>query len=191
VKERTEFFDTRVTGRPEIWQTIRAAMDIMWESDTARRSGAATEEDNSTALATAQSIFSAAEITLPTGDLANGVYDASGNYYPLPEWIVSDPTNAVESDDEATELNLERKAKRGNTVRQDGAEEEAEEEAEDDEAARRREEKGKGVADDRELVKLRARPSEGDKDITITISPNESVRSVARKLLEEAGVSRF
>ncbi|KAK8045553.1 hypothetical protein PG993_005577 [Apiospora rasikravindrae] len=175
VRERADFFDTRVTGRPEVWQTIRAALDVLWEADTAARTrskaAAATngnEEDggesrstvdDDTALATAQSILKAAEVTLPTGNLANGVYDALGTYYAVPEWIVCDPVNetAEDIDDE-------------------------------EEALRRREEKGKAVADVRDLIKIRARLSENSRDIVLAIGTNESVRSVIRKIKEEANL---
>jgi hypothetical protein len=99
-----------VTGRPEIWQTIRVALEVLW------RKGDLHEDDGG--LATAQSILTAADITIPTGDLANGVYDSFGNFYPLPEYVVSDP------------------------VKMEGKSEE-EEESEDE--LKRRDEKGKGV----------------------------------------------
>lgn len=79
VRERQEFFDTRVTGHVEIWATLRSVIDLLADGD----------------IATAQSILDAAAITVPTGDLKNGAYDEAGNLYQMPEHIVSDPTNLV------------------------------------------------------------------------------------------------
>ncbi|KAK8131628.1 hypothetical protein PG984_008066 [Apiospora sp. TS-2023a] len=162
VRERADFFDTRVTGRPEIWQTIRGALEVLWEADAAARtttgdntpapaneneegggggepqSGNNNNADNDTALATAQSILKAAEVTLPTGNLANGVYDALGTYYAVPEWIVSDPVNVAEGG--ADDHDHDPKA---NDEDEDltGGEETAED-IDEEEALRRREEKG-------------------------------------------------
>jgi hypothetical protein len=87
-RERLAFFDTRVTGRPEIWGAIRAAVgELHAEANNGGESGG---------MATAQSIIDAAGATLPTGDLADGVYDALGGYYGIPEWVVCDPVNVAE-----------------------------------------------------------------------------------------------
>ncbi|KAI0160838.1 hypothetical protein GGR52DRAFT_148602 [Hypoxylon sp. FL1284] len=177
--ERADFFDTRVTGRPEAWQVLKAALEVMWEADLSRGSGGELpDDDNSGGLATAQSILKAAEVTLPTGDLSNGAYDSLGNYYALPEWIVSDPVNVADE---------------GVTKRSKGdddltGEEDTMEELDEDEAMRRREEKGKGIADIRDMIKVRARLSENLPDVIVSVSTEESVRSFARKIAEESGL---
>ncbi|KAL8824699.1 MAG: hypothetical protein Q9191_004879 [Dirinaria sp. TL-2023a] len=78
-RERYEFFDTRVTGREEIWASLKAVVDLLVEGD----------------LQTAQSILDAAGITVPTGDLINGAYDEVGNLYQIPEHIIDDPDNVI------------------------------------------------------------------------------------------------
>jgi hypothetical protein len=190
LRERAEFFDTRVAGRQEIWQALRAALELMWEADTLARDArvrdddepAAGERDRAAALDTAQTILEAAEITLPTGDLANGAYDKFGNYYALPEHIVSDPINiSLLGEDEGRYGD----AKGDLTGGEDTAEEELGDDDEE-EAARRREEKGKAVVDMRDQVPLRARLSEGDTDVTLSVGRGESVRSIARRVAEEA-----
>ncbi|KAK8018803.1 ubiquitin domain-containing protein [Apiospora marii] len=203
-RERADFFDTRVTGRPEVWQTIRGALEVMWEADAAARitgnNAAATpaneneggsgvepqggNANNDTALATAQSILKAAEVTLPTGNLANGVYDALGTYYAVPEWIVCDPVNVAEGGSDADHDDPKANDEGDLT----GGEETAED-IDEEEALRRREEKGKAVADVRDLIKIRARLSENSRDIILTSGTNESVRSVIRKIKEEANLS--
>ncbi|GAB1319150.1 Ubiquitin domain-containing protein 2 [Madurella fahalii] len=190
-RERAEFFDTRVTGRQEIWQTLHAALEILWVADEAARNGLTrrvseddgpSEDDPAIALATAQSILDAADITLPTGDLYNGAYDAFGNYYQLPHPIVSDPLNLVwkpgsneddDLDDAKTDLT--------------GGEEMAEErEYADEEAERRREEKGKAVVDIRDQITIKARLSDGSRDVNVAVDKADTVRSIARLIAEEA-----
>ena len=191
-RERTDFFDTRVTGRQEIWQTIRAALEVLWIADEAAREGrrrlesgveGPSEEDPAVALATAQSILTAADVTLPTGDLAQGAYDALGNYYSLPEHIVSDPLNVRPSsgDDDIME----------DTKADLTAGEETTEEREDvdDEVDRRREEKGKAVVDVRDLIAVRARLSDGSKDVNVSVSKDDTIRTLARRIAEDAQVS--
>lgn len=172
--ERTEFFDTRVTGRPEIWQTVRAAVDVLQEPGG----------EGCDALATAQSILSAAEISLPTGDLANGVYDSLGNYYQLPQWVVSDPSNVSVANevDEMAEISTTGED-------DDTAEEETGSDSLVDNAERRRHEKGKGVVDAHDQITLRARLSETGQDFDISVSKSETVRGVIKKLACEASVS--
>lgn len=143
-----------------------------------------SEEDRQSALITAQTILFAAEITLPTGDLADGAYDTFGNYYQLPEHIVADPINIVLDGNQSGYNETKGELTAG--------EDTAEEDLDDDEsAARRREEKGKAVVDLRDQVTLKARLSEGDRDINISIGRGESVRSVARRIAEEAMVCHF
>jgi len=191
-RERIEFFDTRVTGRQEVWQTIHAVLEVLWASQRAVRNGqmgrrsedeGPSEQDPSIALATAQSILDAAEITLPTGDLHHGVYDAQGNYYQLPHHIVSDPTNlswnrGTEEDDL-------------DDTKADITGEETAEETEhcEGDAERRREEKGKAVVDIRDLMTVRARLSDGSRDVNVSVGKGASVRSIAKQIAEDAQVS--
>jgi hypothetical protein len=222
-RERADFFDTRVTGRQEVWQTLRGALEVLWEADAARYraraesagtttgtsigdtdeddsdefeetegggggggGAAASEQDDRTvALATAQSILLAADITLPTGDLAQGAYDALGNYYSLPEQVVSDPANVLyrpgaDSGFGDTKADL---AASDETVEEGGADDE-------EEAERRREEKGKGVLNVRDQIMVRARLSEGAFDVNISVGKGDNVRSIARRVADEAKVSR-
>jgi hypothetical protein len=157
-----------VAGRAEIWQTLKASLEVLW-------SGGDPGEDDS-GLATAQTILDAAGITIPSGDLVGGAYDPFGNHYSLPEHIVSDPTNmavapAIDEDEDKTESD-------------------ASEEADEEEIIKRREEKGKGVVKEGDLVEIRAKLSDRDSlPLKITISKQDSVRLVIQKLFEASGVS--
>jgi hypothetical protein len=125
-------------------------------------------------LATAQIILDAAGVTLPTGDLANGAYDALGAFYSLPEWVVADPANVSNADDVDGKV---------------GAVEEDETE-EDVEALRRREEKGKNVVAEMDLIKVKARLSDrGGPDVVVSVGKADSVRLFARRVFEDSDVS--
>ncbi|KAI0145553.1 ubiquitin domain-containing protein [Xylariaceae sp. FL1272] len=185
-QQRIEFFDTRVTGRPEVWQVIRGALEVLWGADIQRAASGASSSEETTSeltdgLATAQSILSAAEVTLPTGDLANGVYDSLGNYYALPEWIVSDPANVAE-DSGARSKSI----KKHDKAEDDLTGEDTAEELDQDEAQQRREEKGKEVVNVKNLIRVRARLSENYPDVTIRIDADATVRSLAKKIADES-----
>lgn len=139
-------------------------------------------QEHSDSLATAQSILSAAEISLPTGDLSDGVYDSFGNYYQLPQWVVSDPinvatTNSVDdgeegsvSGDDGTVNDEEDARKSSNSMNAQGLE------------------KGKGVSDARDQVTVRARLSETGRDFDISASRSESTRSIIKKLASQTSL---
>lgn len=145
--------------------TLKAALEVLW-------AGPDGEEE---ALATAQTILEAADVTLPTGDLANGAYDAFGALYSLPEWVVSDPSNLVE------ENGLQIDEGKGADTTED-----EEEEA----AARRREEKGKAVLVAADMIAVKARLSDrGGADVVVQMGKGDSVRSLTKRVFEESGVS--
>lgn len=218
-----------------MWQTIHAALEILWhqaqeDAAAAAQNGDGTlaaasdyegegshgdadgdEEDENydraIALETAQTILSAAEITLPTGDLAQGgAYDSLGNHYSLPEHIVSDPMNistsrpaseaASEYGDEDEE-NGYADTKGTMSVTdgeimtegdgQDGALESGDEVYSSSER-HRREEKGKAVVNVKDLITVRARLSDGSKDVNVQVDKGDSVRVLGRKVAEKAKV---
>lgn len=195
-REREEFFDTRVSGRPEVWQTLKAALEVLWEADDTTRQTPATaisengahadEHDPAVALATAQSILNAGDILLPTGDLANGAYDALGNYYQLPPQIVCDPINVNVNEDTLSD------GKDGLQVAAEGVSgDDVNDEDLEDIVERRREEKGKAVIDARTQLLVLIRLSENSKDMKLRVGKNETVRSIVRRIIEDTGVSLF
>jgi hypothetical protein len=133
--------------------------------------------DTDGGLGTAQQILDAAGITIPTGDLAGGAYDSLGAHYSLPEQIVSDPQNLAEL------------PARTSNEDEDKSGEEAEENVDEDEILRRREEKGKAVVNARDLITIRVKLSDRDEaPLKVTISKEDSIRLVARKIFEESNV---
>jgi len=125
-------------------------------------------------LQTAQGIIDAAGVTLPRGDLISGAYDEVGNFYQLPEPIVSDPMNVLSESHETVDV---------------GAKAEIGEDLDEDEVERRREEKGKGVLKTRDMIKVRARLSDrGGPDVQISMGKDENVRVLVRRVQEAVGV---
>ncbi len=125
-------------------------------------------------LETAQGIIDAAGVTLPKGDLISGAYDEAGNFYQMPESIISDPVNVVPESLDA--------------VGRDAKAEEVED-IDEEEAERRREEKGKGVLKSGDMIKIKARLSDrGGPDVQILLGKDQNVRILARRVQEEIGV---
>ena len=155
-----------MTGRSEVWQTVQQVLELLWSGGD--------EGDTDGGLGTAQQILDAADITIPTGDLATGgVYDSLGAHYSLPEYIVSDPQNIAESS-----------VRKSN---EDKSGEEAEEN--EDEILRRRQEKGKAVVNAEDLITIRVKVSDRDETpLKVTISKEDNARIVALKILEEVDV---
>lgn len=168
---------------PEVWQTLRAALLVLWGPV-----GQGAADDGTNGLATAQGFLSAAKVTLPTGDLAQGAYDALGNYYLIPEWVVADPENVVEEDTECDGDEVDGRVRRGDRIDGLAGGEEDTEAGDEEEAVRRREEKGKGVADMRDLIAVHARLSENSQDVNVLVCKSDTVRSLARNVQEESGV---
>lgn len=158
-----------MTGRPEVWQTIQQVLELLWNGGD--------EGDIDGGLGTAQQILDAADITIPSGDLATGgVYDSLGAHYSLPEHIVSDPDNIAEL---PTRRSNEDEDKSGE-----------EENLDEDEILRRRQEKGKAVINAKDLVTIRVKVSApGETALKVTISKQDNVRIVSLKILEEANAS--
>jgi len=162
-RERIEFFDTRVTGRPEIWQAIHAALQVLWQ-------GGDNGDDEDGGLGTAQMILTAADITLNRGDLCYGVYDRFGESYQLPEHIVADPANIVDTPEEEVE-------ERSGSEPSDLSE---------DELLRRREERGKAVLRAEDMCVVRFKLSDRDSmPLKVTIGKQDTVRLVCRRIVEE------
>ncbi|ESZ94579.1 hypothetical protein SBOR_4990 [Sclerotinia borealis F-4128] len=169
-RARTEYFDTRVTGRPEIWQAIRASLEVMWKG------GEIGEGDGG--LGTAQTILNAAEVTLPDGDMAiGGCYDSSGAHYSVPEHIVSDPANIL--DDAMAQA----------TGKSDDEGDLAEEiEGVGEEVSRMRETKGKAKA--KEMIAVKARFQYGfNGDVVFKVGKNDLVRSLVKTITEKLEIS--
>ncbi|CAG8603187.1 9037_t:CDS:2 [Funneliformis caledonium] len=78
-QQRDAFWDTAPSyeGRLEIWQALRCACE---------------SED----LVLSQAIIDSANVTIPTGNLADGCYDELGNKYVIPLYCIVEPTNLID-----------------------------------------------------------------------------------------------
>lgn len=166
-RERAEFFDTRVTGRAELWAAISTAISLMRSGD----------------LSTAQGIVDAAGITVPTGNLCEGCYDEQGVLYRLPQCIVSDPENMVSQDEEESADDEDNEALSDGKLATDDA---SGDELISQDVERRRDEKGK--TSERDLIRVLARLSEGGPDISLAVGKNQTVGFLATKVHHEAKV---
>lgn len=158
MKAREEFFDTRVTNRPEIWDSLKAVVELMDQGD----------------IGTAQGILDASEITLPTGDLVDGAYDKFGNLYQLPHSVVSAPSNVVEDGEGtgpevgATKTSTYRTLDPGTSIQPDKGKEAT-------------------PSDERITVKARLSDRGGAaQDVVVTIGRNESVQILMNAVAAQA-----
>ncbi|KAL2067053.1 hypothetical protein VTL71DRAFT_1477 [Oculimacula yallundae] len=166
--ERIAFFDTRTSGRQEIWQAIRTALEILW-------AGGDPEEDGER-MATAQVILKAAGTTIPTGNLTQAVYDGFGARYDLPDYVVSDPTNLVE-------LPTRSEEDEGDKSEDGGA-------ADEDELLKKEDiRRGKAVLNPDDLMDLHVKLSDREnKPLIVSINKQDPVRIVTKKIYDEAGL---
>lgn len=176
-RERYEFFETRVTGRKEIWSGLRQVIECLREGD----------------LADAQGILDALAVTLPTGQIEVGAYDEAGNLYKMPEAVVSDPTDVIEDipdmdcqtvsgsgEPDALAVKLEA-AERGDvdTGREDVAGE------------KQKEAKGKAAVE-KDAMKVRCRLSDrGGPDVVVFLGRSQRVGALAQMIRDETDVSRL
>lgn len=174
-RERDEFFETRVTGRPEIWAALSTTISLLRGGD----------------LATAQGIVDAAGVTIPTGDLCEGCYDEQGVLYRLPQCIVSDPENivgAASPDSQHTARHEEHDEdieglSDGKLATDDASGDELI--AQDIEL--RRDEKGK--TSERDLIRVQVRLSDREgPDLMLLVGKGQSVGFLARKVHQESEV---
>lgn len=163
IRERNEFFETRVTGHSEIWQALKLV----------------AEETRRGSIQEAQSILDAAGITLPTGHIEDGAYDERGMLYKMDKEIISDPTNLVEDDDGETvvgEAALSKKLDIDNEV-SSGSVLLAQDEKPD---------KGKDAIE-KDAIKVKCRLSDrGGPDTIVLIGKTQTVNVLNRRLRSEA-----
>ncbi|KAL9594670.1 MAG: hypothetical protein Q9219_006908 [cf. Caloplaca sp. 3 TL-2023] len=153
-KERREFFETRVTGREEVWGSLKLAVELLREGDV---------ED-------AQGVLDASGVTVPTGDIVDGVYDEQGGLYQLPAWVVAEPEKVVE--DDTKELK-----------------EEVDEENRDEGEEEVGREKGKEALSTNDGVKVKCRLSDrGGPDVVIIMGRTDKVGELIKKVQREANL---
>ena len=173
MRERYEFFETRVTGRKEIWNGLKQVIECMREGE----------------LGDAQGILDAMSVTLPTGHLEEGSYDEYGNLYKIPQAVVSDPTDVVEDMNDADTQTVT------STSEIDAKFEAAEganpsENMQDPTAEKARAAKGKTAI--RDAIKVKCRLSDRGSpecDVTVVLDRSEKLAQLSNLIQVEREVS--
>ncbi|KAL9109355.1 MAG: hypothetical protein Q9227_005985 [Pyrenula ochraceoflavens] len=175
-RERTEFFETRVSGRREIWEAIQGATELMRNGD----------------LETAQAIVNAAGLILTTGDLVDGGYDSLGALYRIPEQVLQDPDDIVPEDDpRAQQIDPNAISEVEGKAPIDG---ETDAEEEDDALGKEGLETtvlvDKGKESERDSLKVKCRLSDrGGPDVVVMLGKSQNVGTLAGRVHAQAGVS--
>lgn len=164
-----------MTGRPEIWEGIKQAIECLREGD----------------LADAQGILDALEVTLPTGRLEEGAYDSQGSLYKIPQAVISDPTDVIEEfadmdsqtvSGPADSDTLAAKLEATEDVDMDVSQPQAD-------AEKTKEAKGKAAVD-KDAMNVRCRLSDrGGPDVVVLLGRTQRVGLLAQRIREEVDVS--
>jgi len=159
-RQREAFFETRVSGRPEMWAAMKQVTELIRSGD----------------LKAAQTILDATGATCPTGKICverrrggqrkGGIYDDKGLLYEIPGWVVSDPEDLVAEPIEGKEIN-----------------EESEDEIDAEKGVVMEEKIG-------EMVSVRARLSDRGTDVVVEMGTNQKVLVLVKKVQEKAGIEQ-
>lgn len=120
----------------------------------------------------AQAVLDAAGLNCPTGKLGEGTWDERGTLYKLPRWVVSDPLNVVDGEEDGDGVATGDEDEEVDVVGKDGGE---------------AEEKGKGkMMLETEGWKIKARLSDRGSDVVVSVPKQQSVRLVAKRIADQA-----
>lgn len=172
-RQREAFFDTRVTGSAEVWATVKIVCDMLRNGD----------------VAGAQGFLDASGLTCPTGRVAaerhstrpgsrgkkGGVYDGKGQLYDVPGWVISDPKDLVQEEEEQDTDN-----EKYGAIAADGvAEHMTEKNGKEQEA---------GIGD---VVKVKARLSGKETDVIVSVGTEQRIGVLVDKIKEKTGVQKL
>ena len=194
-REREIFWDTRVSGRQEVWAAVKLAVEMAGGVGDAtgvgstRTDGSRDSTQRKADLQGAQAVLDAAGVTCPTGRLGDGVWDEHGQLYKLPRWVLSDPVNVVEGGDhEDEDEDVDALA----AEEGEDDDEEGKEEYLSDTEEKEKVEKGKGrvlKADAEDSLKIKARLSDRGTDVIVLVNKSANVKTLIKSVKEEAEVS--
>lgn len=138
-------------------------------------------------LTGAQTLFDTAGLTCPTGKLKRersngsrkgGVFDERGQRYDIPGWVIVDPNDIIEDEEELEKPGM------------DAAEEDEEIEGAGDDARERRDEKGKGkVGEVEDSMDVRIRLTDRANDLIVPVGRQQKVRVLVRRIQEKTGMT--
>ncbi|KIV88389.1 hypothetical protein PV10_08076 [Exophiala mesophila] len=172
-RERYEFFETRVTGRREVWDGLKSVLECLREGD----------------LADAQGILDALGVTLPTGRIEAGSYDEMGNLYKIPEAVVSDPVDVIEDADEDGQTVMGSSEVDVIAAKLEAAEGgNASLTQEDSNGEKAKEAKGKAAVE-KDALKVKCRLSDrGGPDVIVPLGRNQRVGALSQRIRDETDV---
>lgn len=165
-RQREEYFETRVTGSPEVWEALRVICDMLRAGD----------------LAGAQGMLDATDLTCPTGRVVGdrasrtairakrgGVFDSKGELYDVPGWIVATPDDTAEDSIQEEENEKDAQiAGEGGIGGMTGTED----------------------ANLGEMVKVKARLSGKEMDVVVNVGYEQKVAVLVSKIQEMANVRK-
>lgn len=146
-------------------------------------------DDAEDGLRAAKAVLDAAGLVVPTGFLADGVWDERGVLYKLPRWVVSDPLN-IESDEPGSHAHAadDKDGRLAGPV-PDRAAAETEMVSAKGKAATVAND-GDGGAEGA-LTPVKLRLSDRGTDVVLSVSPDATkVRDIVDSVRKEAGVAR-
>jgi Ubiquitin-binding domain len=160
---RAEFFDTRVSGRAEMWAAVKLVCELVERGERGD----------------AQAVLDAAGGTCPSGTLwgrRGGCYDERGERYVVPIWCVGWPDGVpLEDDDEESgEAEAEMEERGGGQWKKEGK---GKERAVDEAAIKGRE------------IRVRARLSHTARDVMVRSGEEDSVSMLMQRLRSSGEVS--
>ncbi|KAJ9667575.1 hypothetical protein H2201_002444 [Coniosporium apollinis] len=160
-REREAFFDTRVSGRAEVWGVVRMVVELLQAGQ----------------VGSAQGVLDAAGCTCPTGEVwRGGVWDEMGGLYEVPDWVVVMPVEVVEEEGEGEgEVEVVEEDKSGGSEEEVGGREKGKARAVEVEAG--------------EVVRVRARLSDRGTDVLVKVGKGERVGGVLGRIREAVDIS--
>ncbi|EXJ77373.1 hypothetical protein A1O3_09599 [Capronia epimyces CBS 606.96] len=172
-RERYEFFETRVTGRKEVWSGLKQAIGCLHEGD----------------LDDAQGILDALVVTLPTGRLEDGAYDEFGNLYRMPEAVISDPINVSEDAGDMDSQTVLGAGDIDTLAKLEAAEAGPTSfNKEDTDGEKAKEAKGKAVVE-RDAMRVKCRLSDrGGPDVVVLLGKGQRVAALTQRIRDETEV---
>jgi hypothetical protein len=169
-KARAEYFETRVTGREEMWTVVQTVCGLV----------------EAGSLLDAQAILEAAGGSCPTGILwgsKGGCYDDRGERYIVPTWCVGQPESIkIGQNDDVSSDEVEKGVSRGNSMSEDVV------------GSYSREAKGKGkVVPEQGAIKgkeirVKVRYSHTARDDTFVIGDQDKLELLAQRARQKAAV---
>lgn len=176
-RERIAFFETRVSGDPQIWIALRHVCDLLRAGDT---SGAQTVLDSVGCTCPTGRIKSDRIRGTETRGKKGGIFDERGNSYEIPGWLVADPGDIVaEPEREIEEIDGVGTQHRDEEKSLDGQSHDEGHVYTGDKDNDTK--KGAG-----EMVTVRARLSDRGSDLSVETGLHSKVKALVKKVQQEA-----